>query len=648
MEIGYESDDYAYVQNLRAADMFSIAGFGSSSAAYSNHLYDLSWSGITENTYLFVNVPSPCTSTNDVLQQYLQGDSMIAVRLDVNMPAGTERITSYAKFDSYGVYNANTIWVHLITVNGVSPLSLTAVEYLKEQLPAEAFPGYDDSQGGALEQVADALIGMLDNLKEAFGNPVNYLRSQGMAQTVITGQCFARLNDPDGFKYGGGQRVKFVKLKDNWQKMTGQFNSTYTQTYDYTTTEVFNGATRTISSGVAAYEPGIGGDENPFQTIVQVQDKLPLGPTSYGAIEMPVLEAFFPAPMVGYSQVTVRSVSSIPPGAQQKSRSGIGRQVTQFYTAKDYPVYYSNTPLDPATDLEAHDASTTNFFHKYAFDSRALSQGFLVANNDMHGKLRSQTSYAANDTTLKVNYTENFYRNTGTNGLNETFPFVSAAQGGVISSGNLGVDIELMTDTREFTVQSSSEEIQAQVDLFPIFLPIWLPFIWPVSGSSENNYRAVTTTKVIGYHAVLDSVVVYDKGSMVSTKNLLYDSETGDVVVTRTNNEFNQPIYSTTYPAWWAYDGMGPAYRNLEVRYNNPDTPLNFTNGQLLSTNFDITQFVSGDELLITSNAPTAPNCGGNTEFLTKLWVLDQNKNNAPFPGSDAQLYLYRQCGQSL
>ena len=261
--------------------------------------------------------------------------------------------------------------------------------------------------------------------------------------------------------------------------MTGQFTSYYTQTYDYTTTEVFNGNTRVISSGVASYEPGIGGDENPFQTSVQVENKLPLGPTSYGAIEMPVLEAFFPAPMVGYSQVTVRSLSSAPAAAGQKSRSGIGRQVTQFYTAKDYPTYYSNTGLDPSTDLEAHDASTTNFFYKYAFDSRALSQGFLVAVNDMHGKMKSETSYADNDTTLIVNYTKNFYRNTGVNGLNETFNFVSSAQGGLISSGNLGIDIELMTDTRQFTVQSSSLEIQAQLDLFPIYLPFWLPFIWP-------------------------------------------------------------------------------------------------------------------------------------------------------------------------
>ncbi len=52
----------------------------------------------------------------------------------------------------------------------------------------------------------------------------------------------------------------------------------------------------------------------------------------------------------------------------------------------------------------------------------------------------------------------------------------------------MGIDIELMTDTREFSVKSSSLEVQAQLDLFPVIFPIWLPFIWPVVGNSENTY----------------------------------------------------------------------------------------------------------------------------------------------------------------
>ncbi|HLZ85966.1 MAG TPA: hypothetical protein VKQ52_01945, partial [Puia sp.] len=337
------------------------------------------------------------------------------------------------------------------------------------------------------------------------------------------------------------------------------------------------------------------------------------------------------------------SLSSIPVPQGSKSRSGIGRQVTKFYTARDFPVYYSNTGLDPGTNMEAHDASTTNFFYKYAFDARALSQGFLVATNDMHGKILSEASYADNDTTVRVNYKQYYYRNTGVNGLNETFPFVSSKQGGAITQGNMGIDIELMTDTREFIVKSSGLEVQGQADLYPVIFPIWLPFIWPVTANSENDYRAVTTTKVINYHGVLDSIVVFDKGSKVSTRNLLYDGETGQVIATRTINEFDQPVYSTSYPAWWAYDGMGPAYQNTGLRYSSP---INFTDGRLASNNVDVSQLVSGDELLITTPGATPPGCLSIASSEVQIWVMDLNKNNAPsFPAATPNFIFIDKSG---
>ncbi len=114
-------------------------------------------------------------------------------------------------------------------------------------------------------------------------------------------------------------------MKDNWNTMTGQYTSFYGQQYDYTTSEVFQGQKRTISSGVASYEPAIGGEENPFQIIRQVANTLPMGPTSYGSIEMPVLDALFPAPVVGYSKVTVRSLNKGVPGAKNPAQVLAGR-----------------------------------------------------------------------------------------------------------------------------------------------------------------------------------------------------------------------------------------------------------------------------------------------------------------------------------
>jgi hypothetical protein len=634
IDISYESDDYAYVQNKRATDMMKIAGFSSSSAdnSYNDQLYPTLFPSPGENDYVFIRVPIACSSAADVYNLYLLGNTQLAFKIWVLMPKGPEYITCYATYNSYGVEssNHNIIWIKMNRLAGKSPLSITTLEYLRQQLPGQAFTGYDVSGEPGLKQVGDMLLGMLTSLRDAFSDPINALRKDGKAKHTDTTKCFVRLNDPDGFKYGGGYRVKFVTLKDNWNIMTGQFTSTYGQNYNYTTTENFNGTNRKISSGVASYEPSIGGEENPWQTIIQVQDNLPAGPSSFGAVEMPVLDAFFPSPCVGYSKVTVTSLNDT--ASVKKTRSGIGKQVTEYYTAKDYPVYYNYTPFDAGSVKEFHQASTFAFFNKYAYDYKALSQGFLIANNDMHGKMKSQSSYAANDTSTRLSYTENFYKNTGTNGLNDKFSFISKDSNGLVYNGNMGVDIDLMTDAREFSVKSSSLEIQGQVDIFYFIIPIPIPTVWPVSGVAENIYRAVTTTKVINYHSVLDSVVTIDKGSQVSTKNLAYDAETGEVLVTRTNNEFKQPLYNTSYPAWWAYGGMGLAYKNIDALY----TGITFSDGKLTTGSFDFSVLESGDEIIIKS-ATMPSNCdatiaAGNNPYV--IWAFDKNKNATSLAGT--------------
>lgn len=631
IDVSYETDDYAYVQNKRATDMMKVAGFGSSSSfsAASDMLYPFLYPSSVENDYVFIQVPMACANATEVYNRYLQGLSQLAFKIWVLMPKGPEYITCYATINgnSYGVdgSNPNIIWIKMNRLGGKSPLSLTTLEYLRQQLPGQAFTGYDVSGEPGLKQVGDMLLGMLQGLRDAFTDPVNAFRKDGKAMHTDLSKCFVRLNDPDGFKYGGGYRVKSILLKDNWDKMTGQYASSYGQNYDYTTTENFNGSTRRISSGVASYEPSLGGEENPFQTIMQVEDYLPAGPTSFGAVEMPVLDAFFPSPVVGYSKVTVTSIKSDTSSAK-KSRSGIGKQVTEYYTAKDYPVYYNYTPFDAGSVKEFHQASTLAFFNKYAYDYKAQSQGFLIATNDMHGKMKSQSSYAENDTATRISYTENFYKNVGVNGLNDKFSFIDKDKGGSVYSGNMGIDIDLMTDTREFSVKSNSLEVQGQVDIFYFLVPVPVPTIWPVSGVAENIYRSVTTTKVINYHSVLDSVVVIDKGSQVSTKNLAYDAQTGEVLVTRTNNEFNQPVYNTSYPAYWAYGGMGLAYKNIDAVFSG----INFSNGKITNSGFDFSVFESGDELLIKSATTPGSGCdaslaSGNT---TLLWAYDKNKNN--------------------
>ncbi len=604
IEVDYESDDYGFVQNKRAANMMQIAGIGFSSNRQksSDSLY---LSGGRQKDYLFVKVPYACKSHWETFYRYLDSNRQLAVKLAVIMPKGVEYLNVYPTFggsisDSnrlYGVTdNPNIIWIKMEQVDGYSPLTITALEYLREQLPGQAFAGYDVSEGDGLEQIGNTLLGFLSSLKNTFTNPLKALISERKACRAILNESFVRLNNPYGCKIGGGQRVKKVLLKDNWKAMTGQYTSVYGQQYDYSTTEVFNGTTRKISSGVASYEPTIGGEENPFQGIVNINNQLPLGPASYSAVELPVLDAFFPAPLVGYSVVTVQSIRKQV--ANFKSRSRVGKQVTEFYTAKDFPVFTNYTIFDPSSDVSAHNNSSSNFFYKYSFDSRALSQGFLIATNDMHGKMKSQSSYADNDSATRISYTENYYKNTGKNPSGDLLFFVNAANNGQVLRGYMGMDIELMTDTRELVAKSSSNDKQLQVDWFNIPFPPgcwWLPFYWEPVVNNENNYREVTTTKTIAFHAILDSTITIEKGSVVSTKNMVYDHETGQLLVSRTSNLFDKPVYQNSYPAYWAFPGMGGAYKNIGLTYSN----VLFRNGLIESSFVNQNLFESGDEIYI-------------------------------------------------
>jgi len=638
ISIKYESDDYAFVQQKRASDMMKIIGFGNSSnlAKASNRLYQHLGRTTIENDYIFISVPEACVNSIDVKAKYLQDFDQLAFKLFVTMPKGQEYISCFSGLESYGVssQNAKVIWIKLKLRNGKSPVSIAALEFLRQQLPGQAFKGYDVSESQNLKQIADMLLGMFVSLKDAFKDPINSFREDGKAMIVDLSKSFVRLSDPDGVKYGGGNRVKSMIIRDNWNRMTGQFTASYGKTYDYTTTEIYQGIKRRISSGVASYEPGLGGEENPFQSVVEIQDKLPLGPTAYGAVEMPILDAFFPAALVGYSKVTVRSLKN-DTIAGKKTRSGIGKQVTEYYTAKDFPVQYSYTSLDAAATKEFHQNSLGGFLKKYNYDYKALSQGFLIQNNDMHGKMKARSSYSEKDSTSRISYEEHFYRNTGKNGSSDKFTFIDYESGGTAALGNMGIDVELMTDTREFSVRSSSIDVQAQVEILtPIVLtPVWMP-----NSITENIYRAVTTTKVVDFHGVLDSIVVIDKGSMVSTKNMAYDAQTGDVLVTRTRNIYNKPVYNSSIPAYWAYSGMGPSYKNNDAKYGN----VQFSDGKIVGGSAPTYIFEAGDELLILS--ATDPLTGCDLKFKsgqrTNIWVTDKNKNHSSLSGTPDFIFV--------
>ncbi|HSC36795.1 MAG TPA: hypothetical protein VLD19_02950, partial [Chitinophagaceae bacterium] len=449
--------------------------------------------------------------------------------------------------------------------------------------------------------VIKSLATVGSNISQALKGFGNASRKSNLCNEIVPAKSFIRLDNPLFKKLGGGIRVKKVEVFDNFNHMSHsqQQDAIYGQEYDYSTTAMINNVPTRISSGVASYEPAIGGEENPFHIPIEFTEKIaPLAPADYKYTEEPLGETYFPGPSVGYSKVTVQSTA-------KDKKSATGREETQFYTTYDFPTMVEFTPLDNESK-KPYAPGLANFLRFAARHDITLSQGFKVELNDMNGKIKSQASYPQNDPANPISYTYNYYNVENENTLQKKLSGnvqVADSTNGVVTSGQLGKDIEVMVDIREQTSSTMSASVQANVDVIPALFgfPFPITTFIPAGSSESNRYRSIAVMKVVNRYGILDSVIHMEKGSKVSTKNMVYDGETGEVTLSRTNNEYDDPIYNFNYPAHWAYSGMGPAYKNISATWSSAF----FRQGRMLDKNmqpFNSSRyFESGDELWVQS-----------------------------------------------
>jgi hypothetical protein len=619
IKVDYESDDYAYVQNKRAAQMFKIAGF---SAGKPSSLSDLNAKlyGLTDYLYVSVNVPKAVSSNKEVFTRYLEGADTLFFRLYVKMPSdkfgsGHEYVSCYATMEpgTYGYFNGGqTIWLKLkgITQSGdtdkllsvYSPLAKAAIQFLRLNLPSKAYPGSDVGDDIDVGDAVKVLLSQASNLLEMIQSYDNTARIKGWANQLDLSRSMVRLNNPYYKKYGGGLRVKRVRIYDHWNAMTKQKESVYGHEYQYTTLSKVNGVEEVISSGVASYEPTIGGEENPWRLpIVYKEQVAALAPISMGYTEKPLGETFYPAPSVGYSKVRTRTIHA------KNTRSANGYEEAGFYTTYDFPTLTDMTLL--ADSKKRFKPTLSNFLRINARHFVAVSQGFKVELNDMNGKQRSHASFSEADADIPISFTEYYYKVDDPQArfkhLNNSVMVISP-QGIIDTTASMGKDVELMMDMREQRSVTNAVNLNLNGDSFtfpmpPIFL---IPTLWSLAQREETLFRSVGTTKIINRHGIMDSVVVIERGSKLSTKNLLFDGETGDVVLTRTQNEFDDPVYKFSIPSGWTYDGMSGAYKNINVKLDN----VYINQGRItsgLSPAIATDYFAPGDEILIGSRQKT-------------------------------------------
>ncbi len=606
--VEYESDDYAYVQHKKAMQMYKITSVmnGANQADTASSGVTSISDGSNKNWTLRFDIDPDNSNMDDYFQDV--DELYFRCLMEYDEPGGGfdgryDYVSGYAKIDDYGYANGRG-WVKLQSVSlgdnetgDYNPIALAGVQYGRLHLSKYVYdqPALSENDGFG-PQLLNSFVSSLTNIKDGFKNPNKSVWQKERGTKLVIGKSWIRLNNVDGHKLGGGLRVKSIRTYDNWDEMTSnQMDEfSYGQEYIY---EDEDGN----SSGVAAYEPQLGGEENPWKQPISYSEENKLAPDNRFYKETPVGESFFPSASVGYSRVTIKNLSH-----DNVKAHATGKVIKEFYTAKNYPTIVSYTDVEKIRQ-KSGPFSLTSLLNINKKDFMTASQGFTVICNDMHGKPSAERVYAE-DKTEPITSVEYYYKDTPYSGASRMLTNEATVinKDGSSQAGELGVFFDMVADYRQSYVETKSAGIQLNGDMFSVgVIPVLVPTSFGSFKSEKNRFRSATTTKVIQRFGILDSTVAKDLGSVVSTKNLAYDSETGEVLLTQTQTNFEDAVYSLKYPAYWYYDGMGPAYKNIGY-----EKDLTFGTNGVASLNNADQYFTPGDELLLADMA-------------MKAWVVD-------------------------
>lgn len=617
IKIHSESDDYAYVQNKKAMQMFKIAGIAYDEPEIlsgQNKLMNpaLGWPQNRSNRILVFklqeNLPSS-TSNEEFKKKYLDGikDLYFKFLVDITGKGHYEYVSGFAEIENWGMKSSGASgadydygWVMLKSVNqgdagitdNVNPISKAAWHFARANASHMVYNHQYPETPGIKEfitKISDASF--VKPLVQTLLGANGYLKDRDCGKVANINKSFIRLLNPTGKKLGGGLRVSKIEMSDEWSTMvssTGNTSQSYGQEYDYTTTDMATG--ETISSGVAAWEPGIGSDENPFYEPIWYGDKEQnlLSPDDKSYLTGPIGESFFPSPSVGYSKVTVSNLA----GTNIK-RHATGKVVNEYYTARDFPTIARNTTIDAKPRKTS---PLFKIFKIYNRDYMTVSQGYVIELNDMHGKQKAMWVYAEDDdkpiSGVEYKYQCEAYGKDSWKLVNDA---TVVYPNGTTSTRQIGVEFDFVADFREQKTSSVSGGLNSNLNSFlAAYLPVPVPTVFPAISQEYTRFRSAVATKIINRYGILKETIAHDLGSKVSTKNLAYDSETGLVLLTQTKNNFEDDIYSFNYPAHWYYNTMGQAYKNLGMKFNN----ISFNSSGVATIADAEKYFAEGDELV--------------------------------------------------
>ncbi|MGZ3862794.1 MAG: hypothetical protein ACXVPN_10320 [Bacteroidia bacterium] len=656
MNIEYEADDYSYVQDKNAMQMFDIIGcgemptFGSQYQPFREQLATL-WTNQTElaplgplpSSFSFVNAEyyvnpddggnyrvyfrlekaldntvadaakyNNFANSSDreqyISDRYIRGVNKIYfdVEADLKKPeyssGGSSNykdenfdnvrgycdiVTSRGGGHDYGVetdgsgkYRVGYITVKKVDLNDphlfntkIHPFQKAALQHLRTNREELIYgpPSSTVSIMSLFSPIGDAL-----KMIVSF-NRFCYKLHYGSV-IKLNGHSVIRLYAPDD-KHGGGNRIKQIYIEEkNFQDPTNSSNPSnttnqYGQVFDYTIDE--NGTK--MSSGVC-YEPPVGGEESSLKQPISYTDSHFLRADQNLFLEEPLMESQYPGAGVGYRKITVMSLARANSSGTSCDPTISPTTIYEYYTSKDFPVQFQQTDLSADPKIVRFyfiPGLTTNFRQ-----SMARSQGYSLVLNDMAGKLRKVTTLipATNIAPEKIlsqeeyiYQTKNPYDpNSSSNELNNVVKALKTD--GKVTDAVIGETCDIYTDMDENShVSTAGSGIDWNIGLkiisgIPFILPMIIPL--PYQDYYETSFKTVTLNKVIYRTGILKETRTFDGQATLVTKNLAYDIETGNPLLTTVNNEFEDNIYNVQIPAHWYYPGMAPSYQNHDAFFN--------------------------------------------------------------------------------
>jgi hypothetical protein len=625
--VDYEADDYAYVQDKVAMQMFPVVGAGDSPTFTSNNtLYG--------NNFLYIEKPAGISSEASVrfLKKVFFGNEdrleHMYFKFLTALGSENEYAMGYATAVKIGkCTNSDNLYIQLAP-SSPNPISRAAWGMFRQNISDVLYeqPNIKDT---GLEALIRGIKANINDFRRMFTGVEEDLKNRGIANTFVTSKSFIRLQSPTKTKQGGGSRVKQIQINDRWKDLSGEGRSaTYGQEYFYTTTDEFK---REISSGVASYEPMVGNDENPFRIPTYYIAQAAAGhvPAIKDYQESPFGETFLPSATVGYSKIIVRNIH------RDNGRTSKGATAYQFYTAKDFPARIEETPIQKVN----HPASKTNISFPFVNNKSeavfAASQGYSIVLNDMHGKPLSTKNFRiieSSNTPILISgekYNYQIEETASGKRLNNTVEVLTAD--GYVKEKLLGVEVDLAIENRRVIERSTTIGAHGNYDSFLIFTPFFILYFNIITGGGNSltdgkDSRFQVLTKVIQEYGIIESVESFTDQYHQTTYNRLYDETTGDVMLTETKDEFNKNEFQLKLPAYQVegQELMGPAYQNLGIElFVRPKQYDVSCNADYSAFTVNKPEWVkNGDEVLYKDNL-------GNYE---RAWlVLDEdNRYNEP------------------